>query len=54
MVFKLTPSTVIQAWRVPPVRASGKPEAKPNRATTPIRRLQRDLRVAVTDSFLTM
>ena len=45
MVFKSTPSTAIHACRVPPVKARGKPEANPNRATVPIRLLAKEYKV---------
>jgi len=41
MVARLTPSTVIHACSVPPVRASGNPEAKPSRKMTARLRLRK-------------
>ena len=41
IVFRSTPITASQAWRVPAVSAKGRPEAKPNGSMMPMRLLAR-------------
>jgi hypothetical protein len=51
IVRRSTPDTVIHACNVPPVRARGRPEAKPRKVITAIRLLRKTARYGETSIF---